>query len=54
MKFPPWWGYGYFLEPHIQEESGILKRVERQLLNCNCQGKVILLLIIMRPGKNLL
>ena len=17
MKFPPWWGYGYFLEPHI-------------------------------------
>ena len=16
MKFPPWWGYGYFLEPH--------------------------------------
>ena len=17
VKFPPWWGYGYFLEPHI-------------------------------------
>ena len=20
VKFPPWWGYGYFLEPHIKEQ----------------------------------
>ena len=23
VKFPPWWGYGYFLEPHIQGNFGL-------------------------------
>ena len=21
VKFPPWWGYGYFLEPHIAKRQ---------------------------------
>ena len=21
VKFPPWWGYGYFLEPHITQHE---------------------------------
>ena len=21
VKFPPWWGYGYFLEPHIRKKT---------------------------------
>ena len=21
VNFPPWWGYGYFLEPHNKEEN---------------------------------
>ena len=26
MKFPPWWGYGYFLELHIFHCVSIVKR----------------------------
>ena len=25
MKFPPWWGYGYFLELHNQRFNQIAK-----------------------------
>ena len=26
VKFPPWWGYGYFLEPPLQQPSNIKLR----------------------------
>ena len=25
VKFPPWWGYGYFLESHIKQFGSYLK-----------------------------
>ena len=25
VKFPPWWGYGYFLEPHNASFTSVFK-----------------------------
>ena len=31
MKFPPWWGYGYFLELHIEESIRICVEESNQM-----------------------
>ena len=32
MKFPPWWGYGYFLELHIEITYNLISLMRKKLI----------------------
>ena len=49
MKFPPWWGHGYFLEPHIFEVSLHVGIQSRKILIYTTKLQVCLLCLSLPP-----